>query len=158
MIGTLENVIILMLFHFQSLGYKNWASEMRDILSFNVFLYVWENQGVTNENEFLYRFEKGIKDKFLQLWKSKVNESSKLSFYADIKIQHCLESYLDILKIPKFRNALSCYLPNKYFERPNLHKLTILMSSKKEALIKNIALYIYYASLRRSNLLASMLQ
>ena len=45
----------------------------------------------------------------LQLHKSMVNESSKLSFYADIKIQHCLESYLDILKIPKFRNALSSF-------------------------------------------------
>ena len=95
----------------------------------------------------------------------------------------CLESYLDILKIPKFRNTLSSlrifchmleiekgrhrdidrffrkcrfcpnrieeeyhflllckqyealrcdYLPNKYFERSNLHRLTILMSSKKE--------------------------
>ena len=78
-------------------------------MSFNGFLYVWENQGVTNENEFLDRFEKRIKDQFLQLWKSKVNESSKLSFYADIKTQHCLESYLDILKIPKFRNALSSF-------------------------------------------------
>ena len=121
----------------------------------------------------------------MQLWKSKVNESSTLSFYADIKTQHCLESYLDILKIPKFRNALSSfrischmleiekgrhrdidrllrkcrfcpnciedeyqfllvckqyedlrydYLPTKYFERPNLHKLTILMSSKRKLL------------------------
>ena len=56
-----------MLFHFHSLGYKNWTSEIRDILSFNVFLYIWESQGITNENEFLDRFEKRIKDQFFSV-------------------------------------------------------------------------------------------
>ena len=50
------------------------------------------------------------------------------------------------------------YLPSKYFELPNLHKFVILMSSKQESVIKAIALYIYQANLRRSNLLANRLQ
>ena len=150
-----------------------------------------------------------FKDQFLQVWKSKIDQSSKLYFYTQIKVHHCLESYLDILKVNKFRNALasfrvSChvleiekgrnrgierenrkcrfcpnsiedeyhfmltckqygdlrreYLPSKYFELPNLHKLDILMSSKQEAVIKTIALYIYHANFRRSNLPANRLQ
>ena len=142
-------------------------------------------------------FEQRLKDHFLQVWKSKIDESSKLSFYAHIKVHHCLESYFNILKFNKFRNALanflvSChvlkiekgrhrgierenrkcpfcpnsleneyhfmlickqyedlrwdYSPSKYFESSNLHKLTFFMSSKKECVIRAIALYIYHAS------------
>ena len=85
-----------MLYHFDVLGYKNWASEIRNILSINGFLYVWDNQGVENEGAFLRSFEQRLKDQFLQVWKSKIDESSKLSFYTQIKVHHCLESYLDI--------------------------------------------------------------
>ena len=62
---------------------------------------------------------------------------------------NCIEDeYHFLLVCKQYEDLRYDYLPNKYFERPNLHKLTILMSSKKEALIKNIALYIYYANLR----------
>ena len=98
-----------MLYHFDALGYKNWASEIRNILSINCFLYVLENQGVENEGEFLRSFAQRLKDQFLQVWKSKIDESSKLSFYTQIKVHHCLESYLDILKINKFHNALASF-------------------------------------------------
>ena len=54
-------------------------------------------------------FEQRLKGQFLQVWKSKIDESSKLSFYTQIKVHHCLESYLDILKINKFRNALASF-------------------------------------------------
>ena len=98
-----------MLYHFDALGYKKWASEIRNILSINGFLYVWENQGVKNECAFLRSFEQRLKDQFLQVWKSKIDESSKLSFYKQIKVHLCLERYLDILKINKFRNGLASF-------------------------------------------------
>ena len=82
-----------MLYHFDALGYKNWASEIRNILSINGFLYVWENQGVENEGAFLRSFEQRLKDQFLQVWKSKIDESSKLSFYTQIKVHHCLDIF-----------------------------------------------------------------
>ena len=50
------------------------------------------------------------------------------------------------------------YLPSKYFESQNLHKLVMLMSSEQESVIKAIALYIYHAILKRSNLLANRQQ
>ena len=98
-----------MLLHFDSLGYKNWASEIRHILAVNGFWYVWEDQGVQNEKAFMRIFEQRIKDQFLQIWKTQISSYSKLSFYAGVKLYHCLESYLDILKISKFRNALSSF-------------------------------------------------
>ena len=190
--------------HFDSLGYKNWASEIRHILSVNGFWYVWENQGVQNEKAFMRIFEQRIKDQFLQIWKTQISSNSKLSFYAGVKFYHCLESYLDILKISKFRNALSSfrvschvleiekgrhmgverenrkcpfcpqyledeyhfilickkyddlrrkYLQFKYFVPPNFHKFIILMSSKNKSVIRDVALYIYHAIVRRSTLL-----
>ena len=117
-----------------------------------------------------------------------------------------MESYLDILKISKFRNALSSfrvschgleiekgrhrgverenrkcpfrpqyledeyhfilickkyddlhrkYLQFKYFVPPNFHKFIILMSSKNEYVIRDVALYIYHAIVRRSTLLTN---
>ena len=34
-----------MLLHFDTLGYKIWASEVRNFLSVNGFMYVWEDSG-----------------------------------------------------------------------------------------------------------------
>ena len=98
-----------MLLHFDSLGYKNWASEIRHILAVNGLWYVWEDQGVQNEKAFMRIFEQRIKDRFLQIWKTQISRYSELSFYAGVKLYHCLESYLNILKISKFRNALSSF-------------------------------------------------
>ena len=93
-----------MLLHFDTLGYKNWASDVRNILSVNGYMYVWEDQGVQNETTFMHAFKKRIKDQFLQHGKLKLVASYSITC---IKFQHCLENYLNILKISKFRNALS---------------------------------------------------
>ena len=55
-----------------------------------------------------------IKDQFLQTWHNQINGSSNLTFYNSVKNRHCLENYLDILKLNKFRHAyasfrLSCH-------------------------------------------------
>ena len=96
-----------MLLHFDTLGYKNWALEVRKILSVNGFMYVWEDQRVRNKIAFTRAFEQRIKDQFLQTWKTQISSGNKLVFYSSIKFQRCLETYLDILTIGKFRNALS---------------------------------------------------
>ena len=56
---------------------------------------------------FMRIFEQRIKVQFLQILKTLISSYSKLSFYASVKLYHCLESYLDILKLSKFRNVLS---------------------------------------------------
>ena len=57
----------------------------------------------------MHAFKQRIKDQFLQTWKTQISSGNKLAFYSItcIKFQHCLENYLNILKISKFRNALS---------------------------------------------------
>ena len=96
-----------MLFHFDTEGYKNWASEVRNILSVKGFTYIWEDQGVENEITFMRAFDQRVKNQFLQTRKSQISSGNKLAFYSSIKFQHCLENYFNILKISKFRNALS---------------------------------------------------
>ena len=56
-----------MLFFFQSVGQENWASRVKRMLYTSGFGYVWENQHVENENEFLTSFTMRLKDQFLQL-------------------------------------------------------------------------------------------
>ena len=72
-------------------------------------MYFWEDLGVQSEIAVVRIFEQRIKDQFFQIWKTQISSYSKLSFYATVKLYHCLESYLDILKISKFHNALSSF-------------------------------------------------
>ena len=103
-----------MLLYFDTLGYNNWASEVKHILAMNGFMYIWNDQNVENEAAFMRAFDQRIKDQFLQTWHNQINGSSNLTFYNSVKNRHCLENYLDILKLSKFRHAyasfrLSCH-------------------------------------------------
>ena len=53
----------------------------------------------------------------------------------------------------KYDNLHKLYLLAKYYTSPIIHKFCILMLSKKETVIRSVATYLYYANLRRSNLL-----
>ena len=103
-----------MLLHFDTLGYNNWASEVKHILTMNGFMYIWNDQNVEYEAAFMRAFDQRIKDQFLQTCQNQINGSSKLKFYNSVKNRHGLENYLDILKLSKFRHAyarfrLSCH-------------------------------------------------
>ena len=93
------------LLHFDTLRYKKWASEVRNILYVKCFMYVWEDQGVQNEITFVRPFEQRIKDQSLQTWKTEISSGNKLAFYSSFEFQHCSENYLNILKISTFRNV-----------------------------------------------------
>ena len=62
----------------------------------------------------------------------------------------------------EFHFVLSCriyadlrlrFIPQKYFINPTIHKLHILLASKNDTVIRNLAQYIYYASNRRKEIL-----
>ena len=76
-----------MLFFFQSVGQENWASRVKRMLYMNGFGYVWENQHVENENEFLTSFTRRHKDQFLQNWSENIENSSKLVLYKQFKLR-----------------------------------------------------------------------
>ena len=56
------------------------------MLYMNGFGYVWENQHVENENEFLTSFTRRLKDQFLQNWSENIEKSSKLVLYKQFKL------------------------------------------------------------------------
>ena len=96
-----------MILHFDALWFSNWASEVKIILAINGFSCIWKEQSVTNEVAFIWAFEQRIKDQFLQTWYFQISSSQKLLFYMTFTNQQCLDTYLDILKLSKFRHAFS---------------------------------------------------
>ena len=80
-----------------------WASNIKMLLCKSGFEYVWNAQGVQDENAFLCVFEDRVKQHFATLWRNEVLNSRKLSTYSMFKTEFLLEPYLDILKIKKHR-------------------------------------------------------
>ena len=58
-----------------------------------------------------------------------------------------------ILNCRVYADIRLCFIPSKYFMNPCLHKLHILLSSKNDLIIKNVAQYIYQALHRRKLIL-----
>ena len=85
---------------------ENWAMLVKRLLDSLGFNNVWLAQGVGNVNVFLNLVKQRIHDNFIQNWNSRLEESSRATFYTRInsfKFQH----YLNFIKVKKCRNALS---------------------------------------------------
>ena len=54
----------MMLKCFSESGLTNWACNIRNILNMNGFGYVWENQRVDNEEQFISSFNERLKDQW----------------------------------------------------------------------------------------------
>ena len=89
-------------------GRNNWVSNIRYILCSNGFGYVWATQRVNNEKTFVATFLRRLKDQYMQNWRETVNNSSKLSFYKNVKISYEHERYLNAVSIRKFRHFKNC--------------------------------------------------
>ena len=103
-----------MLYHFDGLGHNNWATNIKDILCTYGFGYVSENQRITNEKGFVNLLIQRMKDHFLIEWKDGINSNRKLCDYVYFKMHFGYETFLDILKVRKFRSLyckfrLSCH-------------------------------------------------
>lgn len=98
-----------MLFYFDSVGYSNWATNVKNMLCTNGFGYIWEQQYVPNENAFLKSFTQRLRDQFLQRWREEIVSSRKLILYKGFKENFGFEKYLDVLKVNKFRHAFSTF-------------------------------------------------
>ena len=57
-------------------------------------------------NFFLVLFKQRVKDNFIQLWNSELNDSSRALFYRNMS-DFGFQSYLDVVQVKKFRIALS---------------------------------------------------
>lgn len=85
---------------------RNWASNVKDLLSRLGFYEVWLSQGVGNSKVFLNLFKQRVKDTYIQTWNEQLQNSSRSLFYKEIA-NFEYKAYLDIIKIPKFRKALT---------------------------------------------------
>ena len=68
-------------------------SELREILFENGFGYVWNSQGIDNENVFLINVEKRMKDVHFQNWYERIPNSSNLESYGPGHAKMCLTLY-----------------------------------------------------------------
>jgi hypothetical protein len=63
----------------------------------------------------------------------------------------CIEDeYHFILVCPIYRTLREVYISKKYYENPTINKFNILMASKNEQTMKNLALFIYHGFMLRS--------
>ena len=103
-----------MLYYLDSVGKQNWASEVKQVLQNNGFGYIWDQQEIANEKQFFKQLEQCLRDQFIQKWHEELEKSSKLELYNGFKVHFQSETYLDVLKIFKYRHIyatfrLSCH-------------------------------------------------
>ena len=89
-------------------GKRTLASCIRELLFSYGFGYVWVAQ-VGNESNFIQLFKTRIKDCYLQIWKSNLDNSPKALHYKYFKPDLCSELYLDIDLSYVLRTTLSSF-------------------------------------------------
>ena len=95
----------------------SWVRYLEFILESLGFYHVWLFQGVGNENEFVSLLWQRSRDTFLQSINEQLNESPRASTYI-LFHNYGYKSYLNILRIQKYRHALTRF-------RHSTHRLAI---------------------------------
>ena len=84
---------------------KNWAYNIKMTLNQLGLTDLWENQFRTSIS--YTRIKQRMLDIFQQSWCSSINNSARLDTYCFFKNSFNLEKYLDVIKVSKFRIALT---------------------------------------------------
>ena len=87
-------------------GENNWVTRLKTIFDNYGFSYAIDNTDVL-DNSFLHLFEERVKDTFIQNWHEKVNSSSILILYKELKSTFEIEPYLHFIKSFKLRSNLT---------------------------------------------------
>ena len=99
----------------------NWAKSVEQTLSRLGFAYVWLKSGNVSEKSFVRSLKERLYDCAKQEWYMKVSESDRLAFYRSIKRNLQCESYLNFIKIKKFRDAFARFRVGNFALGANLH-------------------------------------
>ena len=106
----------LLLLNREAPGNITWVSQVKKLLESSGFGYIWRNQFVHNENQFLNEFKERIKDMYLQDWSSQVQLTSENRLYKNIKTNFKLEPYLNLnnraLRVSLSKIRLSSHIFN----------------------------------------------
>jgi len=73
-----------------------WVSQVKHLLESSGFAYVWQNQSVDSERDFIQIFRQRLYDMFLQDWYNEVTMTSDGRLFKNIKRELGYESYLNI--------------------------------------------------------------
>ena len=84
---------------------SNWAYQVKNILESLGFAYTWNNQALDNLT--FHEIKQRLFDQANQDLMRSINTSTKLQSYCIFKEDTHLESYIDTVKITKYRFALS---------------------------------------------------
>ena len=93
-----------------------WVSEVKFLLESSGFGYVWQQQFVDNEQDFIYLFKERLCDMYKQEWKNDVNLTSDGRLFKYLKTDFCFESYLTLnnralrISITKIRLSSNLFL------------------------------------------------
>ena len=85
---------------------QNWASSVKCLLESLGFNNVWLFQGVGNINAFLVVVKQWLTDNFIQNWNERIQTSSRARTYS-LFHDFSYKTYLDVIKIEKFRFVMS---------------------------------------------------
>ena len=85
---------------------SNWALLVKYLLGSLGYNEVWLHKGVGDINLFLKIVKQRLCDNFIQIWNAEINQSTRAIFYRNIAVFK-FQEYLDVVKVKKFRNALS---------------------------------------------------
>ena len=194
-----------MLKYYDSIGHKNWVSDVKHVLYSKGYGFIWESQNVSDEKKILLNFVNRLKDQYIQNWRSNLETNHKLNYYKDFKQIFCQEIYITAIDISKFRKALAMfrssshtlmiergrhfnisrdfrncvycecyiedefhflmvcplyenlrkeYLPVYYTQNRNRHNFINLMQTGNTQIIRNMAMFLYYAFKQRHEFLS----
>ena len=87
-------------------GKVNWASKTKEIPYSASFGFVWEEQGVGNEREFLNIFKQRLKGMFRQNETAKLRGFDGYKVYRTFKFYFVSENYWSCIRIRKVRDTL----------------------------------------------------
>ena len=104
------------------LGLKNlnerntsgWTRSVKDLLLSYGFGDVWYNQGVGDITHFIKAFKSRIKDINIQEWRTRLENSSRASFYRNYKPSFELSCYLNLIYVKGHRIALCRLLTSSH--------------------------------------------
>ena len=95
-----------MLLSLDSNGTRCWVTQVRELLCSVGFQYVWLNQSVRNENEFISALKQRLTDMFIQEWNVSIRDRERYSLYRQLKHDFFSKSYSFKIGIFSFRAAI----------------------------------------------------
>ena len=85
----------------------SWCRSVRTLLFELGFGDVWYNQGVADIDVFIACFQQCLYDIYKQGWRSRIDESTRASFYRVYKSEFGFSHHLDVVCVKSHRVALS---------------------------------------------------